>query len=97
MIKWYVIFEDDPQREVLVEEVLVKEVEEGKLRADALKRFEDARTANELNGRETRGMWMIDDTTEQEDVIKIHGRVPGNIHDRFVERERRIAGAYPNE
>ncbi len=95
MIKWYVIFEDDPQREVLVEEV--GEVEEGKLRADALKRFEDARTANAIYGVETRGMWMIDDTTEQEDVIKIHGRVPRNIHVRFVERERRIAGAYPNE
>ncbi len=92
MIKWYAIFEDDPQREVLVEEV-----EEGKLRADALKRFEDARKANELYGRETRGMWMIDDMTEQADVIKRHGRIPGNIHDRFVERERRIAGAGSNE
>ncbi len=97
MIKWYVIFEDDPQREVVVEEVLVEEVEEGNPRAYALKRFEDARTANAIYGRETRGMWMIDDTTEQEDVIKIHGRVPRNIHVRFVERERRIPGAYPNE
>ena len=89
MIKWYAIFEDDPQREMLVEK--------GKLRADVLKRFEDARTANEFNGRETRGMWMIDDTTEQADVIKRHGRVPRNIHVRFVECERRIAGVYPDE
>ncbi len=89
MIKWYAIYENDPQREMLVEK--------GKLRADALKRFEDARRANAIYGRETRGMWMIDDATEQEDVIKRHGRVPRNIHDRFVERERRIAGAYPDE
>jgi hypothetical protein len=89
MIKWYAIYEDDPRREMLVEK--------GKLRADALKRFEDARTANAIYGRETRGMWMIDDTTEQEDVIKRHGSVPGNISIRFVERKRRIAGAYPNE
>ncbi len=92
MIKWYAIFEDNPQREVLVEEV-----EEGKLRAAALKRFENARTANAIYGRETRGMWMIDDTTDQEDVIKKHGTVPGNINVRFVERERRIAGAYPDD
>ncbi len=89
MIKWYAIYENDPQREMLVEK--------GKLRADALKRFEDARRANAIYGRETRGMWMIDDATEQEDVIKRHGRVPRNIHVRFVERERRIAGAYPDE
>ncbi len=89
MIKWYAIYENDPQREMLVEK--------GKLKADALKRFENARTANAIYGRETRSMWMIDDTTEQEDVIKRHGMVPGNIHDRFVERERRIAGVYPDE
>jgi hypothetical protein len=89
MIKWYAIYEDDPQREMLVEK--------WKLRADALKRFEDARTANAIYGRETRGMWMIDDATEQKDVIKRHGRVPGKIHDRFVEHEGRIAGAYPDE
>ncbi len=89
MIKWYAIFEDDPQRKVLVDK--------GKLRAAALKRFEDAKTANAIYGRETRGMWMIDDTTEQKDVIKRHGGVPRNIHDRFVERERRIAGVYPDE
>ncbi len=92
MIKWYAIFEDNPQREVLVEEV-----EEGKFRAAALKRFEDARTANAIYGRDTRGMWMIDDTMEQGDVIKRHGSVPGNINIRFVERKRRIAGAYLNE
>ncbi len=40
---------------------------------------------------------VIDVTMEQEDVIKRHGRVPRNIHVRFVERERRIAGAYPDE
>jgi len=49
MIKWYAIYEDAPQREMLVEK--------GKLRADALKRFEDARRANAIYGRETRGMW----------------------------------------
>ncbi len=89
MIKWYAIYKDDPQREMLVEK--------GKLRADALKRFEDARTANAIYGRETRSMWLIDDTTEQEDVIKRHGRVPRNIHVRFVECERRIVGVYPDE
>ncbi len=78
MIKWHALFEEDPQRDVLVEKV-----EEGKLRADALKRFEDAAAANELNGRELIGMWMIDHATEQADVIKIHGHVPGDIRVRF--------------
>ena len=75
----------------------MEEVEEGKLRADALKRFQDAGKANELDGRELIGMWMIDEATEQADVIKKHGRVPGNIHVRFVERARRITGAGSNE
>ncbi len=87
MIKWHAIFEDGDQREVLIEEA-----DEQPQRADMIKRFEDARAANEINGHKARGMWMIDYATEHADVIKIHGRVPEIIDTRFREREGRVAG-----
>ncbi len=76
MRKWHAIFEDDPQTD--------KDVEE------PLKRFEDAATAGEINGRKVIAMWIIDEATEQADVIKVAGRVPGNIarrHDAWKSRQ----------
>ncbi len=91
MIKWCALFEDGYQREVLIEAA-----DEQPQRAGVLKRFEDARTANEINGRKVIGMWIIDYATEQADVIKIHGRVPENIDTRFRDHGRlRSAGAMP--
>ncbi len=94
MIMWYAVFEDSRQDNELVEEVDVRE-----LRAGVLKRFEDARTANKINGRKTMGMWMwmIDYATEQSYVIKIHGCVPGDIKQHFIEHEGRIARTGPRK
>ncbi len=93
MINWCALFEDGDQREVLIEEA------ELSLRAGVLKRFVDARAANKINGRKVKGMWMwmINYATEQADVIKIHGRVPGDIKQRFLEREGRIARTGPRK
>ncbi len=94
MIKWCAVFEASRQDKELVEAV-----DESELRADMLKRFVDARAANEINGRKVRGMWMwmINYATEQADVIKIHGCVPGDIKQRFLEREGRIARTGPRK
>ncbi len=94
MIKWCAVFEASRKDKELVEAV-----DESELRADMLKRFVDARAANEINGRKVRGMWMwmINYATEQADVIIIHGRVPENIDTRFREREGRIARTGPRK
>lgn len=76
--KWYVVFEDDPQKQVTIEE--------GERDARMLKRFDDVQKTDTLEGREVRGMWIIDHATEQADVIKIYGRVRGDIRARFDAR-----------
>ncbi len=88
MINWCALFKDGDQREVLIEEA-----DEQRQRAGLIKRFEAARAANEIKGRKAIGMWMwmIDYATEQADVIKIHGCVPVDIKQRFLEREGRVA------
>ncbi len=81
MRKWYAIFADDPQkgfRKELVDEDLKE-----------LKRFDDADKAGEINGREVIGMWVIDEATEQPDVIKCYGRVPEDILIRYEEVKHR--------
>ncbi len=72
--KWYVVFEDDSQKEVTVEE--------GERDAEMLKRFDDVKKTGRLKGREVRGMWIIDHATEQADVIRIDRRVPRGIRTR---------------
>ena len=70
MIKWHVVFEDDPQNET------VRRVGEDELRADTLARFDSLAVAGEIGGREIRGMWMVDHATEQADVVRTHGLTP---------------------
>jgi hypothetical protein len=58
-------------------------------RSEALERFVQAAKANVIDGRELLGMWLVDHGTEQEDVIAIHGRIPGDIRARFDAYQRR--------
>ena len=78
MKNWYVVYEDAPQDEVLVE--------------GDIEHFERAAKAGNINGREIRGMWVIDHATEQADVIKIDRRVPPDIRIRYNEWKRRTKG-----
>ncbi len=76
MIKCYVIFEDDPQNEMVVE------MGEGTPRAEWLAQFDSIVAAGEFDGREIRGMWMVDHASEQGEVLKTHGLVPIDIKNR---------------
>jgi len=89
MRKWYAVFVDSSGVVNLGDEI----VEEWELEAGALKRFKDAVKAGEVNGRvvyatELNGrmvyaMWIIDHSTEQEDVIAISGNVSSDIRARY--------------
>ena len=79
MKKWIAVFPDPSQVGVNEEEL----VEEWEHDAGALERFEAAAKAREVNGREVIGMWILDDATQQEDVIETWGRVPPDIRARL--------------
>ena len=74
MRQWYAIFEGE-QRESEIEEVGF-----GPL---AFERFDAAVQAGAIDGRKVIGMWIIDQYTEQADVIRCYGRIPGDILQRF--------------
>ena len=85
MKKWYAVLLDPSQFGVLLEKL----VEEWEHDAGAIERFEAAAKAGELNGREIIGMWIIDDTTEQDDVIEAWGRVSDEITTRYNAYKKR--------
>jgi hypothetical protein len=69
MLLWYASYKDKPQ--------ILQHTEERVPRAAVLKHFDDA--ANLLgmyDGRAVTGMWLMNEATEQEDVIRISGAVP---------------------
>lgn len=76
MRKWKAIFADDIPNEATIQE--------GDLGADALKRFDEVWNVRNIDGRKIIAMWIIDKATEQEDVIKIAGKVPIPINERYV-------------
>ncbi len=79
MQELYAIFADAPQEEV--------EVEEWKLDGRSPDQaFDEAAGSGALLGRTLKGMWIIDPLTEQADVTKVYGDVPGNIHQRMTPR-----------
>ena len=58
-------------------------------RAAVLKRFDDAAQLGMHDGRAVLGMWLIDDATEQADVIRVFGSVPAAItarHEAYLAR-----------
>jgi hypothetical protein len=72
MLKWCAIYQDDPQKEVCIEEPAPRDA--------VLKRF----GLGMHGGRAVVGMWLIDGATEQDDVIAIYGHVPVPIQIRYA-------------
>ena len=87
MKKWYAVFPDPSQVGVNEEEL----VEEWEHETEALWHFEAAAEAGELDGRKVIGMWILDDATEQGDVIKTWGRVSDKLrvrHNAYLMRQQ---------
>ena len=83
MLKWCAIYQDDPQKEHCTEERAPK--------AEVVRRFEDAKRLGMHNGRRVKGMWLIDEPTQQEDVIQVHGSIPMPIkirHDAYLSAKK---------
>ena len=74
MLLWYAISKDKPQDTYCTEERTP--------RATVLRRFEHAIALGMHDGRTVQGMWLIDEATQQGDVIRIHGLVPETIRAR---------------
>ena len=85
MRKWYAVFVDPSRPGGLTDE------EEWEIGAGELEDFEAAAGAGQLYGREVIGMWIIDDATEQDDVIESWGRVSDEIrtrHNAYLKRQK---------
>ena len=75
MLLWYAVYKNKPQEET--------HTEERAPRADVLKRFDDTVKMAEMHhGCAVIGMWLIDEATEQGDVVRIYGAVPIEIRTR---------------
>jgi len=83
MLKWIAVCEGGRRNPITTEK--------SNLESSALKEFDHAKAAGTLNGRRIIGMWMIDDVTEEANVIRICGSVPREIiqrHKLYQERTR---------
>ena len=83
MLKWIAVCEGGHRNPITTER--------DNLEAPALKEFDDAKSAGMLNGRRIIGMWLIDEGTEQANVVRICGSVPREIiqrHKLYRERTR---------
>ena len=74
LLVWYAIYKDEPRD--------AHHTEERAPRSSVLKRFDDAATLGMHNGRAVKSMWLIDEAAEQEDVVRLYGRVPAEIRAR---------------
>jgi hypothetical protein len=76
-LKWYVIFWDQPDVEVLLDEP-----------GDILGRFDIASQFGHIAHRKIMGMWIIRHGDEGDDVLRTHGLVPVAISGRFYAATR---------
>ncbi len=53
-----------------------------------IKRLDDAEKTEMFDDRRIIGFWIIDHASEQIDVLRIWGRVPSDIRQRFHAREQ---------
>ncbi len=70
---WYVIFEDRPR-------AVVRMQRDG----DLFAHFDITLLLGHIERRRVRAMWLISEAGENGDVVRIHGRVPTAIADRFA-------------
>jgi hypothetical protein len=78
-LKWYVIFWNEPDAEILVNEP-----------GDLLARFDIASQFGHLTGRKIKGMWIIRQG-DKDDVLRVYGIVPAEISWRFYAARRHQA------
>ena len=71
MLIWYWIYKDKPQE--------IFHSDERSLRAFVIARFDEAVELGIRHGRIVSGMWLIDEATEKDNVIRIYGAVPPGI------------------
>jgi len=76
MLRWCTIYKGEPQVERCTDEPTP--------RAAVAQRFQDAKRLGMHDGRAVLGMWLIEGTTQQEDVIEVYGRVPVPIQIRYA-------------
>lgn len=81
MRTWTVVYQGTRREEI---------VEEGELGSSALANFDKAARAGSLNGRAVTGMWIIDDAVAAGEVLRIYGRVGGELHSRHAASAARI-------
>jgi len=75
MRTWTVVYRGMQSEEV---------VEEGDLGEHAFATFDKAAAMGTLDGRAVTAMWIIDGSTADADVIRIHGRVGLDMHARHA-------------
>jgi hypothetical protein len=75
MLLWYVVHRDKPLEAI--------HTEERAPRADVFARFDDAARLGMHDGRGVLGMWLIDGSAEQGDVVRCRGLVPLKINARY--------------
>ncbi len=75
MLKLYIAYPENGR--------FVDDAEYGTPSEDLLKRFDETKQSKKHKGREMIGMWVIDEATENEDVIRKFGRVPHEMAIRY--------------
>jgi hypothetical protein len=75
MLLWYAVYRHKPNDEL--------HTEERAPHAAVFARFDDAARLGIHNGRGVLGMWLIDGSAEQGDVVRCHGSVPLKINARY--------------
>ena len=84
MHRWYAALLDDNDPAVTMAE--------GEVDDDVIKRFDDAEKTEKFDDKRIIGFWITDLASEQLDVLRIWGRVPMGIRQRFNTRERMKKG-----
>ena len=75
MRTWTVVYQGTRREEV---------IEQGSLGSETLANFDKAAKAGSINGRAITGMWINDCSAAEHRVLRIYGRVGGDIHSRHA-------------
>ncbi len=84
MHKWYAALLDDNYPSI--------SVVEGQVDEDVIKRLDNAEKTEIFDDKRVIGFWITDPASEQLDVLRIWGRVPMDILQRFQTREQMKPG-----
>ena len=84
MHKWYAALLDND-----IPQITVKE---GEVDDDVIKRLDNAEKTEIFDDKRVIGFWITDPASEQLDVLRIWGRVPIDILQRFHTREQMKTG-----